>query len=346
MSTPWSRWILVSVMGLSAWCKGAGILADSVLDWEQSLLDDGRVTQGEFGWEYGYISNYAGMDGIYFGWHPGSFYWRNNSGIIIYWPDGQTPPDEAWGIGGDSSGCRPPMNWKDGVYPWADAGSDHWAAARRWTSDYAGYVGISGTVGRYFPLSLLTGWDVTFFVAVNAATLADPVIYRLEIPWNDETQHAYTIRDIRVKPGDTISFYVNAQSWNANKSYIRLTAVISEAPFLTGDINQDLYVGFGDYSILASEWRRTGCDMPDFCGGADLDRNGQVDLSDLAILAGLWMECNDPNPPCGYIGPWRLEGSGIDSVVPFSNRPFGRQNKEIPDRCNDSLSPMIAAITE
>jgi hypothetical protein len=64
------------------------MLADSQADWLASLGNDGLVVQGELGWEYGYISNYTGMGGVYYGWHTSFFYWDSGSGIKITWPTG------------------------------------------------------------------------------------------------------------------------------------------------------------------------------------------------------------------------------------------------------------------
>jgi hypothetical protein len=47
-----------------------------------------------------------------------------------------------------------------------------------------------------------------------------------------------------------------------------------------------------DVTLFAQGWLRTDCAPVDYCGGADLTRNGRVDLEDFAILAGQWMNEN------------------------------------------------------
>jgi len=278
------------------------VLADSVADWGLSLVDDGVVTQGEFGWEYGYISNHAGAGGVFYGWHRSPYYWESNTGVLIYWPKGHVPPIQAWGQGGDSSGCRPPMAWSDGLYPWADVQTDHWAAARRWTSNYTGWIDIRGTIGRYFDPAQLVGWDVVFWIAVNADVLTDPALYSLAIPWQDGAQHDFHLPSIPVGAGDTVSFVVNASDWNANRSYMRLIATISEAQQWPGDLDRDLYITLSDLGSMAQHWQLP-CTSPGWCDGADLTQDGVVDLNDLASLAWLWLDCFDPNPPCSYVQP-------------------------------------------
>ncbi len=46
-----------------------------------------------------------------------------------------------------------------------------------------------------------------------------------------------------------------------------------------------------DFAYMMQEWMRTNC-IPtnDFCGGADVDESGAVDIADFAILAEQWLE--------------------------------------------------------
>ncbi|HUS72723.1 MAG TPA: hypothetical protein VMY06_06605 [Sedimentisphaerales bacterium] len=265
----------------------AQVFADSVADWQAAEANDGIVSQGEYNWEYGYISNFTGAGGIYFGWHQNFFYWEISSGIGIFWPAGEVPPDIVWGEGGDTTGCKPPMSWMDGGYAWAGSDTDKWAAVRRWTSDYTGLIKISGKIGRYFDTSVVMGWDIDFSVAINADTLSAPVIYTKHITWNDTTQYTYLIDKIPIETGDTVSFIINATSWNANNSYMKMTATIS-CP--AGDLNCDDNVNMLDYSLFTSKWLQTGCVAGDWCGGADFDHSSEVNYVDLAVFVLHWLE--------------------------------------------------------
>ncbi|MHC4616856.1 MAG: hypothetical protein ACYTEQ_03790 [Planctomycetota bacterium] len=206
---------------------GVQVLADSVADWQDSVADDGLVSQAELGWEYGYISTFTGGGGVFYGWHQSPFYWESSTGIDISWPADGPPPDIVWGWGGDTTGCRPPMSWVDGAYPWAGGDTNKWAAVRRWTSDYTGLVKISGSIGRYFDTSVVIGWDVDFSVAINADMPGTPVIYTQHIAWNDTTLHPYLIDNVPIEAGDTIAFIINATSSNANNSYVKMTSTIA-----------------------------------------------------------------------------------------------------------------------
>ena len=46
--------------------------------------------------------------------------------------------------------------------------------------------------------------------------------------------------------------------------------------------------------IYAQHWAESGCGLPDYCGGADLDKKNAVDLNDLAIIEETWLDCSMP----------------------------------------------------
>jgi len=291
-------WVLLGCFGGPVAPGRAAVLADSVADWQSAAANDGVVDQNEFGWQYGYISNFLGNEGIFFGWHQSPFYWEASSGINIFWPPGQAPPDIVWGQGGDSTGCRPAMVWVDGGYPWSGNATDRWAAVRRWTSHYTGKVQISGEIGRYFDRSIVTGWDVEFQVAVNANMLGAPPVYRKTIAWDDTARYSYFIDKVPVKAGDTVNFLIIPLDWNAANSQMKMTAMIVETsgePL--GDLDTDNAVVLRDFSLLAAHWSRADCSAPGWCGGADFDHDGRVGAADLALFTAHWLETTPADGP-------------------------------------------------
>ncbi len=58
----------------------------------------------------------------------------------------------------------------------------------------------------------------------------------------------------------------------------------------TRDFNYDTIVNFLDYAIFTSHWLETGCNIPDWCDGTDLDTNGSVDANDLMLFCQFWLE--------------------------------------------------------
>jgi len=64
-------------------------------------------------------------------------------------------------------------------------------------------------------------------------------------------------------------------------------------------LNENCYVNWQDFSILASHWLEIGCHAPDWCGGADLNHGGEVTWGDFGIFASHWLECGNPlDPSC------------------------------------------------
>jgi hypothetical protein len=59
------------------------------------------------------------------------------------------------------------------------------------------------------------------------------------------------------------------------------------------DFNQDNFVDFLDFAILANYWLDT-CSGPDWCESSDLDQNGVVNFNDLRIFAEYWLEVTIP----------------------------------------------------
>ena len=51
----------------------------------------------------------------------------------------------------------------------------------------------------------------------------------------------------------------------------------------------DCTANYLDLEIIVSHWLESGCCYPDWCGGADLDVSGIVDMYDFAILAERWL---------------------------------------------------------
>jgi hypothetical protein len=50
-------------------------------------------------------------------------------------------------------------------------------------------------------------------------------------------------------------------------------------------------VDFVDFAYFAAWWSMAGCNSSNnFCGGADIDGSGAVDVQDLATFAANWLE--------------------------------------------------------
>ena len=77
-----------------------------------------------------------------------------------------------------------------------------------------------------------------------------------------------------------------------------LAKVPYKVPYGVSDVNAVCILGAGDLAMpLSICW--TGA-LPPKCGGADLNKNGAVNLEDLAVLASHWLEtdCSASNNYC------------------------------------------------
>ncbi len=60
------------------------------------------------------------------------------------------------------------------------------------------------------------------------------------------------------------------------------------------DINDDGKVNIEDFAVLATWWDDDdACLLPDWCGGADFNMSGMVDMFDLAFFAENWLRQAD-----------------------------------------------------
>jgi cyclophilin family peptidyl-prolyl cis-trans isomerase len=58
---------------------------------------------------------------------------------------------------------------------------------------------------------------------------------------------------------------------------------------IAADIDVDGKVNFDDFEILSSHWMAQNCVAPNWCAGADINKNGSVDTPDVIILAERWL---------------------------------------------------------
>ena len=68
----------------------------------------------------------------------------------------------------------------------------------------------------------------------------------------------------------------------------------------TRDLYSDDVVDFRDFAVFSSRWGDTGCVNPNWCAGADLDRDGDVDHNDLGLFIDYWLwpaSNNGPDEP-------------------------------------------------
>jgi hypothetical protein len=102
-----------------------------------------------------------------------------------------------------------------------------------------------------------------------------------------------------IKPGDcNVGFYI----YNEDEGWDEPNYIITFHNVPTRDLNSDEAVDFRDFATFSSHWNDTGCGDPNWCAGADIDRDGDVDNKDLGLFIKYWLwpdSGNEPDDP-GY----------------------------------------------
>jgi hypothetical protein len=97
-----------------------------------------------------------------------------------------------------------------------------------------------------------------------------------------------------IKAGDcNVGFYI----YNENEGWDEPNYIITFHNVPTRDLNSDESVDFLDFAISSSHRNDTGCGDPNWCAGADIDRDGDVDNKDLGLFVEYWLWPNPGNEP-------------------------------------------------
>lgn len=82
-------------------------------------------------------------------------------------------------------------------------------------------------------------------------------------------------------------------------------------------------IDLSDMAVLGRYWLRNDCLSPDWCGGADLDHNSSVDLTDLSVCLGAWLSAHATLPV--WFEAWNCptQCHGDANCALESNSPFG-----------------------
>lgn len=101
----------------------------------------------------------------------------------------------------------------------------------------------------------------------------------------------------------SVAYYDHNYDWFVPLYYLEFYHV------RTRDFDSDTKVGFSDFSLLASSWQRTDCEPANWCGGTDLNTDGDVDRNDLMLFAEYWLETTEYNV--------RIRDLNRDAIVDF-----------------------------
>ena len=90
-----------------------------------------------------------------------------------------------------------------------------------------------------------------------------------------------------IEPNGNVRTHLVATSATDSASAGDLLSALSEV-ITAGDLSLNGRVDGEDFAIFVDSWLETGCTGCSWCSGADIDRNGVVDFSDLEIFAGVY----------------------------------------------------------
>ncbi len=94
----------------------------------------------------------------------------------------------------------------------------------------------------------------------------------------------FVIDYVPAKVGITkIGFYDHSINWYVPIFHL----TFSQVP--TRDFNSDTKVDFKDFACFSKQWFELNCNEPNFCQGADLDLDHDVDGDDLLLFLDFWL---------------------------------------------------------
>lgn len=221
--------------------------------------------------------------------------------LKIYWPDGTTPFDCNSGIMvGDNRVLVISSDSNDygkiSVFGVFIAGDDRLGAilagrgldpndpnARDYTGSHLENAGLFARVTQWRDSDI---WGFDFFTFYPVDAYSEP---NSTVPgdWFVIDYHAIKAGDINV------GFYI----YNDDEGWDEPNYILTFHNVPTRDLNSDETVDFLDFATFSSHWNDTDYGDPNWCAGADIDRDGDVDNKDLGLFVEYWLWPNPGNEP-------------------------------------------------
>jgi hypothetical protein len=136
--------------------------------------------------------------------------------------------------------------------------------------------------------SMSQGGGTGGYDKINGSLVADSNYVDNDV--NNFTPYYYVVKAVDANGHE--SGYSNEDS--AVPAYQTCDDVQAAEAGLVSDLTGNCYVNLGDLEVLIGYWLNTNCSASGNCGGADLEPDGDVDLIDFSDFAVNWMECDNP----------------------------------------------------
>ena len=142
-----------------------------------------------------------------------------------------------------------------------------------------------GSISNCYSTGMVSGYsDVDGIVGYNDGTVSSSYFLITSGPDNG---NGLSLTDAQMKQQDNFVDWDFNDVWHIceTTNYPKLIWQIVPGDFACPD-----GVNFADFAYLAGRWHTTGCNSSNnFCGGADMDSSGKVDMQDLEIFAANWL---------------------------------------------------------
>ncbi|MDH4239050.1 MAG: dockerin type I domain-containing protein [Phycisphaerae bacterium] len=221
--------------------------------------------------------------------------------LKVYWPDGTTPFDcNSEIMVGDKRVLVISSESNDygniSVFGVFIAGDDRLGGilagrgldpndpnARDYTGSHLENAGLFARVTQWRDSDI---WGFDFFTFYPVDAYSEP---NSTVPgdWFVIDYHAIKAGDINV------GFYI----YNDDEGWDEPNYIITFHNVPTRDLNSDEAVDFLDFATFSSHWNDTDCCDPNWCAGADIDRDGDVDNKDLGLFIEYWLWPDSGNEP-------------------------------------------------
>lgn len=156
--------------------------------------------------------------------------------------------------------------------------------ARDYTGSHLENAGLCARVTQWRD-SNIYGFDFYTYYPVNEYSESNSTVPG---DWFVIDYHAIKAGDINV------GFYIYNEY---EESWDEPNCIITFHNVPTRDLNSDEAVDFRDFATFSLHWNNTGCGDQNWCAGADIDRDGDVDHKDLGLFVKYWLWPDSGNEP-------------------------------------------------
>lgn len=144
-------------------------------------------------------------------------------------------------------------------------------------------------LARGVSTNMVSAYNNTGYVTGSGTSFATPLV-AAAVACVLQAHPDWSVCQMRHALATTAGDY--AQSGQIDPYHIRGYGIMNAcaAAFESKDITSDAVTNLYDFSTFAARWNRSPCPLRAHCDGADMNADGTVDLLDLAMWSGSWLD--------------------------------------------------------